>query len=101
MRHIAIDYLRRARAGKRGGGAVLPLASDLPDGSDGSAIDVIALDEALTGLETCSIPPLRPDYEPKGWNPPGVTRRAVPGHELGLSLTAEDKAALLAFLRSL
>lgn len=44
---------------------------------------------------------LNPDYEPKGWNPPGVTRRAVPGHIFGLKLSAEDKAALLSFLRSL
>lgn len=40
-------------------------------------------------------------YAPKGWNPPGVTQRAVPGHLFGLSLNAEDKAALLTFLRSL
>jgi hypothetical protein len=44
---------------------------------------------------------LSPDYEPKGWNPPGVTRRAVPGHTFGLSLNAEDRRALLAFVRSL
>ena len=41
------------------------------------------------------------EYEPKGWNPPGVTKRAVPGHTFGLSLNAADKADLLAFLRSL
>ena len=44
---------------------------------------------------------LSPDFEPKGWNPPGVTRRTVPGHLFGLALTADDKAALLAFLRAL
>jgi hypothetical protein len=44
---------------------------------------------------------LKSDYEPKGWNPPGVTRRSVPGHIFGLSLKVEDKSALLAFLRSL
>ena len=44
---------------------------------------------------------LSPEYEPKGWNPPGVTRRSVPGHIFGLSLNAEDRSALLAFLRSL
>ena len=42
-----------------------------------------------------------PDYEPSGWNPPGVTKRAVPGHTFGLSLNAEDRNVLLAFLRSL
>lgn len=40
-------------------------------------------------------------YEPRGWSPPGVTRRAVPGHAFGLSLPPDEKAALLAFLRSL
>ena len=40
-------------------------------------------------------------YAPKGWNPPGVTQRAVPGHIFGLSLNADEKGALLAFLRSL
>jgi hypothetical protein len=44
---------------------------------------------------------LSPDYEPKGWSPPGVAKRAVPGHTFGLELDAADKAALLAFLRSL
>jgi hypothetical protein len=40
-------------------------------------------------------------YAPKGWNPPGITQRAVPGHTFGLSLNADEKGALLAFLRSL
>jgi len=44
---------------------------------------------------------LRSDYEPKGWNPPGINRRAVPGHTFGLNLSDEDKRALLAFLRTL
>ena len=44
---------------------------------------------------------LNPDYEPKGWNPPGITRRPVPGHLFGLALSDEDQAALLAFLRAL
>jgi hypothetical protein len=42
---------------------------------------------------------LRDDYVPTGWNPGG--RRAVPGHEFGLDLSAADREALLAFLRSL
>ena len=41
------------------------------------------------------------DYEPQGWNPPGVDRRAVPGHSFGLSLSADEKRALITFLRSL
>ena len=41
------------------------------------------------------------DYVSKGWNPPGAATRAVRGHVFGLQLNADDKAALLAFLRSL
>jgi len=44
---------------------------------------------------------LRDDYVPTGWKGPGVTHRAVPGHEFGLDLSPEDKAALIAFLRTL
>ena len=59
-------------------------------------------DASVTSLEEMfDAARLSPDYEPKGWNPPGVTRRAVPGHTFGLSLNTEDRSALLAFLRSL
>jgi len=44
---------------------------------------------------------LRPDHEPGGWKGPNVTRRAIPGHPFGLELNAVDKAALIAFLRSI
>ena len=44
---------------------------------------------------------LDPQYQPKGWNPPGLTTRALPGHTFGLSLAPDDKGALLAFLRTL
>jgi hypothetical protein len=44
---------------------------------------------------------LNPDYRSKGWNPPGTTARAITGHTFGLALETGDKAALLAFLRSL
>ncbi|HTF87320.1 MAG TPA: hypothetical protein VK843_02845, partial [Planctomycetota bacterium] len=44
---------------------------------------------------------LRSDYVPSGWRGPGVNSRAVPGHDFGLDLSAEDKAALIAFLRTL
>ena len=41
-------------------------------------------------------------YVPTGWKgPPGVTRRAVKGHEFGLDVTDEERAALIAFLRTL
>ena len=43
---------------------------------------------------------LRDDWVPTGWNP-GGGRRAVRGHEFGLDLDAADRAALLAFLRTL
>jgi len=43
----------------------------------------------------------RDDYRSKGWNPPGVKTRAIPGHPFGLNLSAEDKRALIAFLRTL
>ena len=41
------------------------------------------------------------DYVSKGWHPPGTTMRAIQGHSFGLALNSGDKAALLAFLRSL
>jgi hypothetical protein len=44
---------------------------------------------------------VRPDYVPSGWRGRGVTARAVPGHRFGLDLPAEDKQALIAFLRTL
>jgi hypothetical protein len=44
---------------------------------------------------------LRDDYVPSGWRGRGVEHRAVPGHEFGLDLGADDKAALIAFLRTL
>ena len=44
---------------------------------------------------------LRNDYVPTGFRGYGVETRAVPGHEFGLELNAEEKAALLAFLRTL
>jgi len=44
---------------------------------------------------------LKPDHVPGGWRGPGVEQRAIPGHPFGLALKAQDKSALLAFLRSL
>jgi hypothetical protein len=44
---------------------------------------------------------LRDDYVPTGYRGYGVETRAVKGHEFGLKLNAEDKAALIAFLRTL
>ena len=44
---------------------------------------------------------LRSDYVPTGWRGPGVKTRAIPGHEFGLDLAADDKRALIAFLKTL
>jgi hypothetical protein len=42
------------------------------------------------------------DYVPTGWKgPPGAESRAVKGHKFGLDLSAEDRAALIAFLKTL
>jgi hypothetical protein len=44
---------------------------------------------------------LRDDYTPSGYKGFKVTRRAVPGHQFGLTLDAEDKSALIAYLKTL
>jgi hypothetical protein len=44
---------------------------------------------------------LRSDYVPTGFKGAGVAARAVPGHRFGLTLSADDKAALIAFLKTL
>jgi hypothetical protein len=44
---------------------------------------------------------LRDDYEPSGWKGPGVKMRPVKGHEFGLELSATDRKALIAFLKTL
>jgi hypothetical protein len=59
-------------------------------------------DGSLVMLEELFDPArLNSDFQPKGWNPPGVTRRAVLGHEFGLSLTPDERRQLIAFLRTL
>jgi mono/diheme cytochrome c family protein len=59
-------------------------------------------DGSLTSLEEL-FNPARADaaFQPTGWNPPGVTTRAVPGHTFGMSLPPDEKKFLVAFLRSL
>jgi hypothetical protein len=44
---------------------------------------------------------VRADYVPTGFRGYGVKTRAIKGHEFGLKLSAEDKAALIAFLKTL
>ena len=41
------------------------------------------------------------DYIPTGYKPPWAQHMAVKGHPFGTTLNKEDKAALLAFIRSL
>jgi hypothetical protein len=44
---------------------------------------------------------LRDDYVPTGFKGYGVTTRAVRGHRFGLDLSADDRRALIAFLKTL
>ena len=44
---------------------------------------------------------VRDDYVPTGWKGYGVKSRAVKGHEFGLTLSADDKRALISFLKTL
>jgi mono/diheme cytochrome c family protein len=44
---------------------------------------------------------LREDYVPTGFKGYGVKNRSLKGHEFGLHLTPREKAALIAFLKSL
>jgi hypothetical protein len=59
-------------------------------------------DGSLTSLDEMFDPArLQDTFAPSGFNPPGVKTRAVKGHEFGLKLSTEDRAALIAFLKSL
>jgi mono/diheme cytochrome c family protein len=44
---------------------------------------------------------LRDTHEARGFTPPGMTHRAIRGHEFGVKLTDEERADLIAFLRTL
>jgi RNA polymerase sigma factor (TIGR02999 family) len=55
MRDVIVDYVRRRRARKRDGGVQLPLDAGIGDYRNArpvGPVDVIAIDEALTQLET-------------------------------------------------
>jgi hypothetical protein len=43
----------------------------------------------------------RDDYVPTGFKPYGMKTYAVNGHPFGLDLSAEDRKALIAFLKTL
>jgi len=44
---------------------------------------------------------LKGTHEPGGFIPPGAKAHAIKGHEFGLKLSAEERAGLIAFLRTL
>ena len=59
-------------------------------------------DGSVTTLEEWLDPArLRDDFQPSGFKGYKTTHRAVPGHAFGLALNAEQKAALIAFLKTL
>jgi mono/diheme cytochrome c family protein len=59
-------------------------------------------DGSIASLEEMFDPDrLKDTHQPGGWNPPGVRARAVPGHEFGLRLDQDEKASLIAFLKTL
>jgi len=59
-------------------------------------------DGALTSLEEMFDPArLQDDYVPSGFRPAGAKARAITGHEFGLRLSASERKALIAFLRTL
>jgi RNA polymerase sigma factor (TIGR02999 family) len=51
MRQVLVDYARRRKAAKRGGGVISVILGDEPQPADASAEDLLALDEALEQLD--------------------------------------------------
>jgi RNA polymerase sigma factor (TIGR02999 family) len=51
MRQVLVDYARRRKAAKRGGGVISVTLGDEPQRADTSAEDLLALNEALEQLE--------------------------------------------------
>lgn len=63
---------------------------------------LLSHDASVASLEEWFDPArLKEDYVPKGFRGYQVEHRAVPGHEFGLQLPADDKASLIAFLKTL
>ena len=63
-----------------------------PGAKSGCATEVTWFDSARTNS----------NYVPTGWKGPPVAKiRAIKGHEYGLDLSLTDRAALIAFLRTL
>jgi RNA polymerase sigma-70 factor, ECF subfamily len=51
MRQVLVDYARRRKAAKRGGGVISVTLGDEPQPTDASAEDLLALNEALEQLD--------------------------------------------------
>ncbi len=51
MRQVLVDYARRRKAAKRGGGVISVTLGDEPQPADASAENLLALDEALEQLD--------------------------------------------------
>jgi RNA polymerase sigma factor (TIGR02999 family) len=51
MRQVLVDYARRRKAAKRGGGVISVTLGDQPQPADASADDLLALDDALQQLD--------------------------------------------------
>ena len=59
-------------------------------------------DGSVASLEEMFDPDrLKDTHRPGGWSPPGVTTRAIQGHEFGLRLNPTEREQLIAFLRTL
>jgi len=59
-------------------------------------------DGAAASLEEMFDPDrLKDTHVPGGWTPPGMTTRAIKGHEFGLRLDPAERKQLIAFLRTL
>jgi len=59
-------------------------------------------DGSVASLEEMFDPDrLKDTHVPGGWTPPGVTTRAIKGHEFGLHLKPAEREQLIAFLKTL
>jgi hypothetical protein len=57
---------------------------------------------SVASLEELFDPDRQKDtHIPGGWSPPGVPKRAIRGHEFGLSLPLADREELIAFPKTL
>jgi hypothetical protein len=59
-------------------------------------------DGSVASLEEMFNPDrLKETHKPGGWSPPGTQTHAIKGHEFGLGLSAEERAQLIRFLKTL